>query len=251
MDLTRPGETIPAGFEKVVPAPGLTVWVAHGVDADPLVSRILKPAAAPARHFGRAGLQAVTLADSGHALIRSCRHGGVLRHLTRDWFVSRPPRPFVELAVTAAARQRGLATAEVLAALVARGFGPWYRGWLVTRELEGARDLWAALREDLSGSEKEAVLRGVGHALRLMHASGIDHADLNLRNILVVGGKACPEIYVIDLDKARLFPGPAPAASAQRNLRRLLRSVNKLDGERVRVRAEDWTCLMDAYRSAD
>ena len=247
----RPGETIPAGFEKLVPAPGLTVWAAHGVDAGPLVSRALDPSAAPARHFGRAGLQAVALADRGHALVRSCQHGGLLRHLTRDWFVSRPPRPFVELAVTAAARQRGLAAPEVLAALVARGFGPWYRGWLVTRELEGARDLWAALRENLAGGEKEAVLRGVGRALRLMHACGIDHADLNLRNILVVRGKPCPEIYIIDFDKARLFQGPVPAAGAQRNLRRLLRSVNKLDGERVRVRPEDWTCLMDAYRSGD
>ena len=151
MTSRRPGETIPAGFERVVPGPGLAMLVAQGLDGAKLASQILTPAAdAPARHFGRAGLHAVALADGGDALIRSCLHGGILRGLTRKWFISRPPRPFAELAVTAAARERGLATPEVLAALVARGLGPWYRGWLVTRELKGTRTLWTALLGRLS-----------------------------------------------------------------------------------------------------
>lgn len=228
--------------------------VAPGLDGGALASRILGPApdaSAPAqtRYFGRAELHAVALADGGRALVRSCRHGGLLRHVTRDWFVSRPPRPFVELAVTALARDRGLPAPEVLAALVARGVGPWYRGWLVTREIEGARNLWAALLEGVDGDGKRALLRQVGHSLRLMHASGIDHADLNLRNILVFDGALGPEISIIDFDKARLFEGAVPAVRARRNLRRLLRSVDKLDRGRVRVRPEDWEVLVDAYES--
>lgn len=224
--------------------------VAQGVDAARLASRVLAPAAGvPARHFGRAGLDALALADGGHALVRSYRHGGLLRWLTRGWFTSRPPRPFAELAVTAAARERGLAAPEVLAALVARGLGPWYRGWLVTREVEGAGNLWDTVLEDLSDDQRELLLRRVGHALRLMHESGIDHADLNLRNILVLRKEPDPDVYIIDFDKARLFQGPVPAARARRNLRRLLRSVNKLDRGRVRVRPRDWNCLLDAYRS--
>ena len=213
-----------------------------------LAARILGPGGdAPARHVGRAELRPLTLPDGGVALIRPYRHGGVLRRLTRDRFVSRPPRPFVELAVTAAARDRGVATVEVLAALVAWGPGPWYRGWLVTRELEGARNLWDALQEGLPDEEKQSLLRHVGRSLRLMHTSGIEHRDLNLRNLLVRGGAPDQEVHVIDFDKARLFPGPAPAARARRNLGRLRRSARKLDPDGVRLRRADWDCLLDAY----
>ena len=254
MTSNEPGGTVPAGYEKVYPAPGLTMLVAPDLDGGALASRILKPgrdtpAPAQTRYFGRAALRAVELADGGHALVRSCRHGGLLRHVTRHWFVSRPPRPFVELAVTAVARERGLRAPEVLAALVARGIGPWYRGWLVTREIKGARNLWGTLLEGVDGDEKQALLRQVGYSLRLMHASGIDHADLNLRNILVLDGALGPEIFIIDFDKARLFEGAVPAAQARRNLRRLRRSADKLDREHVRVRPQDWDVLVDAYET--
>ncbi|MDE0033372.1 MAG: hypothetical protein OXU75_09595 [Deltaproteobacteria bacterium] len=254
MTSNRPGGTVPAGYEKVCPAPGLTMLVAPGLDGGALASRILNPgsgtrAPGQARYFGRAELHAVELADGGRALVRSCRHGGLLRHVTRDWFVSRPLRPFVELAVTVLARERGVPAPEVLAALVARGIGPWYRGWLVTREIEGARNLWAALLEGVDGDGKRALLRQVGHSLRLMHTSGIDHADLNLRNILVLDGAPGPEIFIIDFDKARLFKGTVPAARARRNLQRLRRSVDKLDRGHVRVRPQDWDALVGAYET--
>lgn len=244
----KPGREVPDGFQKVVPGPGLTMLAARGFAHAGLAPRILGPGdGAPARHAGRAELRSMTLPDGGNALVRPYRHGGVLRRLTRDRFVSRPPRPFVELAVTAAARDRGVATVEVLAALVARGPGPWYRGWLVTRELEGARNLWDALQGGPSDEEKRSMLRCVGRSLRHMHESGIDHRDLNLRNLLVLRGAPDPEVYVIDFDKARLFPGPTPALRAQRNLRRLLRSARKLDPDGARLRRADRDCLLDAY----
>ena len=251
MKTTRPGETPPAGFERVTPAPGLTMLVAGGLDPEDLVGQILAPrGGVPSRHVGRAALYTVTLPDGGHGLVRSYRHGGWFRRLTRDWFIGRPLRPFAELAVTATARERGLAVPEVLAALVARVCGPWYRGWLVTRELEGARDLWAVLQGDLSVAEKQLLLGCVGRLLRKMHTSGIDHADLNLRNILVRANSPRPDVHLIDFDKARLYQGPVPVARAQRNLRRLLRSVNKLDGGQARVAAADWECLAEAYRTS-
>ena len=93
------------------------------------------------------------------------------------------------------------------------------------------------------------MLRQAGYSLRLMHAAGIEHADLNLRNILVLDGALGPEIFIIDFDKARLSEGAVPAVRARRNLRRLRRSVDKLDRERVRVRPQDWDELVDAYES--
>lgn len=244
------GRRIPEGFDEATPGPGLSMRVARGLDAAKLASRILETPQAQARYVGRAGLHAVPLAG-GDGVVRSYRHGGLLRGLTRGWFLSRPPRPFVELAVTVAARERGLATLDVLAALVAWGLGPWYRGWLVTRELTGARDLWAELQQQQSRESRQSLLRRTGHSLRFMHAAGIDHADLNLRNILVRTEGAHQEIHIIDFDRARLFPGPVPDARAGRNIRRLLRSVNKLDPARLRLPPEDWDCLVDAYHSTD
>lgn len=244
----KPGREVPEGFEEAAPGPGLTMLAARGFAHAGLAPQILGAGGGtPARHAGRAVLRSLPLPDGGNALVRPYLHGGVLRRLTRDRFVSRPPRPFAELAVTAAARDRGVATVEVLAALVAWGPGPWYRGWLVTRELEGARNLWDALQGGPSDEEKQSMLRRAGRSLRLMHESGIDHRDLNLRNILVLRGAPDPEVYVIDFDKARLFPGPAPAPRARRNLRRLLRSARKLDPDGALLRRADRDCLLEAY----
>ncbi len=243
------GEGIPAGYQRVTPAPGVAMLVVPDVDAAALAARVLDPPAdAVVRHFGRAGLHALPLGDGGFALVRSYRHGGVLRALTQGWFVSRPPRPFVELSVTASARERGVATPEVLAAVVARGFGPWYRGWLVTREIAGACNLWDALRGNPPGNEtKGLLLRRVGRALRLMHGRGVEHGDLNLRNILILQGSVRPGVYIIDFDKARLWPGAVSAVRAHANLRRLLRSINKLDPERVHVPLAGWNSLLEGY----
>lgn len=242
------GMLIPEGFDKARPGPGLTMLVARGLDASGLASRILSNPSAPPRYFGRTGLYAISLVG-GDALIRSYRHGGPFRFATRGWFMTRPPRPFAELAVTVAAKERGVATPEVLAALVARGVGPWYRGWLVTRELGGAQELWALLRQDFPREVKRVLLQEVGRSLYSMHRSGIDHADLNLRNILVRNGQSSPEIYFIDFDRARLFSGPVSGFRARQNMRRLSRSLNKLDPERTYVSTRDWSALLDAYSS--
>ena len=237
---------IPEGFDKASPRPGLTMLVARGLDATELASRILTNPTVPPRYFGRTGLHAISLVG-GDAVIRSYRHGGPFRLVTRGWFMARPPRPFAELTVTVAAKERGLATPDVLAALVSWGLGPWYRGWLVTRELAGAQDLWAWLRQDFAAEVKQILLQEVGRSLYFMHRSGIDHADLNLRNILVRNGESSPEIYFIDFDRARLFPGPVPGFRARQNVRRLSRSLNKLDPERLYVSTPDWNSLLDAY----
>src|SRR5512145_2774199 len=100
------------------------------------------------RFRGRGSLTSISLADGTSALVRSYHRGGMVRYLTKDLFCTWPPRPFVELAVTEQARCRGISTLEVMGACVERTWGPFYRGWLVTRELMGARDLWSVLREE-------------------------------------------------------------------------------------------------------
>ena len=43
MKNTRPGETLPVGFERVTPAPGWTMLVAGGLDPEALAAQIVTP----------------------------------------------------------------------------------------------------------------------------------------------------------------------------------------------------------------
>src|ERR1051325_9361922 len=116
------------------------------------------------------------------------------------------PGPSGELAVPGPARRRGVPTVEVLAAIVEPVGGPVYRGWLVTRRLQDARDLWAAAQADAPDA-KRADWQAAARAVRAMHRCGIDHRDLNLKNILVRSENGDRKGYIIDFDKSRLCAG--------------------------------------------
>jgi Lipopolysaccharide kinase (Kdo/WaaP) family len=57
--------------------------------------------------------------------------------------------------------------------------------------------------------------------------------------------------YIIDFDKAVLFSGGLPRRLAEKNLRRLLRSVWKLDPQRQYLTPADWDDLVSWYHQAD
>ncbi len=200
---------------------------------------------------GRDRLRFLRLDNGDTALVRAYRHGGVLRHLTGDFFFTWPPRPFREMILTEEVRRRGVPTVEIFAACVERIWGPFYRGWLITRELRGADDLWAALQSDLYGETAgRFLLQAVAQSLRKMHRQGVYHGDLNLKNILVRREAEEIRSYIIDFDKARFFPHEVPPESAQKNMSRLLRSVCKLDPHRRHLSEKDWDLLIRFYQEA-
>jgi tRNA A-37 threonylcarbamoyl transferase component Bud32 len=202
----------------------------------------------PGAFQGRGNLRSVKLRNGETALVRPYRHGGLLRHLLRGIFFTWPPRPFRELAITEEARRRGIPTIEVFGACVRRIWGPFYRGWLVTRQLQGGQDLWSVLQggrvRDM-GAEK--VFDAVAATLRDLHRQGIYHRDLNLKNILVRRELDGVKGYIIDFDRALLFLGEVPPALARRNLQRLRRSALKLDPKREHISAQDWKRFVESY----
>ncbi|HEX9444358.1 MAG TPA: lipopolysaccharide kinase InaA family protein [Candidatus Binatia bacterium] len=201
--------------------------------------------------YGRGRLAVLKLDGGGRALARSYRHGGLLGGFTGPFFFTWPPRPLRELCVTEEARRRGVPTVEVLAASVERVCGPLYRCRLVTRELEGARDVWTILRQDsFPDGAKEALLAAMARSVRAMHRRGVDHGDLNLKNILARREGQGFKSYVIDFDKSRLFSGDLPAARAEKNLARLGRSIRKLDPGRRYLSPRDWEVFLARYREA-
>lgn len=200
------------------------------------------------RYHGRGALRSIVLPDGDTALIRAYRHGGFFRNIATTWFFTWPPRPFRELVVTEELRRRGLRTVEVYAACVNRPVGPFYRGWLITRQLQGAEDLWSGFHSGLvERIGLTAALRAVADGIRAMHREGVYHADLNLKNILLRVENGVPASYIIDYDKARLFLGGLPSALANRNIARLKRSVLKLDPEQRYFSAAAWRELVKLY----
>jgi 3-deoxy-D-manno-octulosonic acid kinase len=236
---------VPEGFDKIRSG-GRMALVRADMAAHLDLEQLRDAAAEDRRVFGRGALAVLRL-DGGEALVRRYRHGGALRALTGDYFLTRPPRPFRELALTEAARRRGVPTVEVLAAIVESVAGPLYRGWLVTRRLEGARDLWEAAQAAASDA-KRADWEAAARAVRAMHRCGIDHRDLNLKNILVRSEDGKARGYIIDFDKSRLYAGEVPPPRAKNNLDRLERSINKLDRVRRHVFAADWELFLRVYR---
>jgi tRNA A-37 threonylcarbamoyl transferase component Bud32 len=241
---------IPEGFQKLTDPQGNRLAVRADRQREILFSTCLdiESYGAAAGFYGRGDIRSVQLADGTTALFRRYRHGGMLRSITGKWFFSWPPRPFRELTITEELRRRGFPTVEVYAACVGKIAGPFYRGWLVTRQLEGAHDLWAALHSGFCQSVGiEAVLKAVAAAVRRMHREGVYHRDLNLKNILVRSTAAGLESHVIDFDKAILVLGQLPAPLVQNNLDRLLRSIGKLDPQRQYFSPAAWEGFLEYY----
>ena len=249
---------VPSGFKKVVEGRATLMIVREDVAEFFMIEECTKGDHKGNNEStvfeGRARLRGVQLRNGDTALIRPYRHGGLFGHLLRGVFFTWPPRPFRELAITEEVRRRGIPTVEVLAACVERIWGPFYRGWLVTRQLDGGEDLWTAVRDGLvrqTGAKK--VFNAVAGSLRALHREGIYHRDLNLKNILVRRESDAVRGYIIDFDRAMLFLGEVPPTMVQRNLDRLLRSANKLDPKRQYLSSNDWKSFVDSYygRNAD
>ena len=200
---------------------------------------------------GRGSIRLRRLANGHTAVIRLYLHGGALRRITGQSFFTWPPRPFRELAITEELRRRGLRTVEIYAACVSRPRGPFYRGWLITRQLENAEDLWAALKSCLTERmDLDQILRAAAESIAAMHREGVYHTDLNLKNILVRPDRTGLAGYIIDFDKAKVFLGRLPAPLAARNLKRLQRSVRKLDPTRQVFSEPAWDQFLSFYHAA-
>jgi hypothetical protein len=245
---------IPEGFKKIADGNKRRMLVRRDIESVVRfdVCAVGERAVEISQFQGRVGLKSVALRNGDTALIRAYHHGGLLRGVTGGVFFTWPPRPFRELAITEGLRRQGLPTVEVYGACVDRIWGPLYRGWLITKELKGAVDLWAACRNGLVAKRgSEPIWRPVAKTLRVLHRNGVYHRDLNLKNILVRAEPTGVKGYVIDFDRARFFLGGVPTQYATRNLARLLRSVRKLDPDRKYFTKSDWDRFITWYYDAD
>ena len=179
--------------------------------------------------------------------VRRYQHGGLLRRLTGDRFFF-GARPFHEVAITEEVKSAGILTLEILAAIMERGWGGWYRGYLITRYLPSALDLISYLDKELEVKRRKAVIEKAGESVRKIHQAGIYHADLHLKNFLVE--EKGPKVYLIDFDKSKIFPLLKPSRRMQ-NLKRLDRSAEKLTRYGLPLTKGDKRAFCHAYASGD
>ena len=196
--------------------------------------------ARPVADGGRGGAWFVD-APFGHAVLRQYLRGGMVAKLSRDhylWRGANRTRSFAEFRLMRALHAQKLPVPRPIAAFYMRE-GLRYKAAILMERLEGVRSL--ADRALIAG--RGAPWEETGRLIARFHRAGLDHADLNAHNILF---DANGHGWLIDFDRGVLR---IPATRwRERNLKRLLRSLIKLRGERSHEDVEkDYARLRRAY----
>lgn len=169
---------------------------------------------------GRGSSLFLQASDSEQWVLRPYRRGGLIAKVSKKrylWLGEERTRAFRELRLTATLYQQGLPIPRPVACCVTR-FGASYEAALLTVRIPGAQALASLLAAD---EANEALLIRVGTMIKRFHLAGLDHVDLNARNILV---DHHGEPWLIDLDRCRLR---SQGQWQAKNLARLERSIAK------------------------
>ena len=155
-------------------------------------------------------------------VVRRNRHGGLLRVLTGEYFLT-PTRAPLELITSLRLAAAGILTPEVIAYAVYPAAGIFARSDVMTRRLPDGDDFPAAWGK-ANKIDRDSMLITVARLLVALARAGAWHADLNLKNIYIAGKGADLTAYLLDVDRVT-FPGGGNVAD--RNFSRLARSARK------------------------
>jgi 3-deoxy-D-manno-octulosonic acid kinase len=173
-------------------------------------------------------------------VLRHYRRGGAVARWVADrylWLGLERTRPFAEFRLTRRAHALGLPVPRPVAARVLRS-GLTYCGDLITERLPGVPCSSLVQQRALDATG----WRATGACVARCHRAGLDHADLNLHNLLLDRPGTA---HMIDLDRAVLR---APGRWTLGNLARLRRSLEKLTPEWTAAeRDAAWGELMAGY----
>ena len=181
----------------------------------------------------------------GDAVLRRYLRGGWASRIShsRYFFTGlERSRPVAEFCILAALTDMGLPVPQPLAALCDRA-GLTYSGSLLMHRIPATTAL-ADLLNQMPPEDPRWSL--TGRCIRRFHCSGVIHADLNTRNILLSEGD---EVFLIDFDRARIRN--ASNRAFESNLRRLHRSLVKVWPADLRYSLKAcWDHLIAGYNAA-
>jgi 3-deoxy-D-manno-octulosonic acid kinase len=217
----------PAGWAFARPA--AQAWVSEAL-AQGLMLRQHAAGQPQVRALEGRGPVYVVRGGGAEWVVRPYRRGGaVAGPLLGDRYLRLgPPRPLAEAQASQEARRRAIPTPAVVAGAVYPA-GPFYRADLVTEYIPDSRDLAALLfqRPPADPHERARGLREAGHLIGRMAKAGVEHPDLNAKNILLVGEKWAFTAVLLDLDRCRVDQQLDPLSPLPM-LRRLERSLGNL-----------------------
>ena len=203
------------------------------------------PGGTPVLAGGRGDARVLPAGPLGEVVVRPFRRGGWVRHVVRDRYLA-GNRAFEEIVLTERLRRAGAPVPEALAAVQSRlGPGPAYAACLVTRRLVGFAPAAEVLR-GLRQGEAAGPMERIGTSIRRAHEAGGAHADLNAWNVLLAAGRPGHAPVLIDWDRGRWRPDGVSRRDARVNLRRLRRSLRKLD---LSAALGAWDALERGYAS--
>jgi serine/threonine protein kinase len=174
-------------------------------------------------------------------IIRHSRHGGLFGYIAGDIYC-KENRFLNELIASETAIKKGVNTAEIIAVIRHRAFGPFYRFEVLSKEISNSLDLIELLtnppllplftkgggRGGIKFSDRKNIIEVVAQAIKKMHDAGLYHTDLHLKNILIQHTSDNDlKAYIIDMDKTKRMD-VVSTRLRMRNLSRLDRSVEKL-----------------------
>jgi tRNA A-37 threonylcarbamoyl transferase component Bud32 len=199
---------------------------------------------------GRRSHSVLRLPDGGRAVVRHYMHGGILKKITGDRFAG-SERFFEEIRVSEHLRSSGVNTPEVLGLLVQAGKLGFRRGALVTRMVEGGRDLLVYLKSEEGARQlsspvyRKSLVRTTAREVRKMHDAGVFHADLHVKNLLLSqDGK----IHILDLDRAKMHKRLTRSRRLS-NLIRLGRSLEKTGVDSIITGRDTYVFFLEYLRS--
>lgn len=180
---------------------------------------------------------------AGEAVWRHYHRGGLVGRYIKDsylWLGLEKTRAWQEFKLTAKLLAMGLPVPVPLAACV-KPKGLFYTADLITLRLPNAQPLMDLLEKN-NQPTLNPLLRQVGQTIQRFHAAGLNHVDLNPRNILV--DPLTNKVWLIDFDRCQLTqPNPRLAAN---NINRLERAFTKLDAKQASTWLQE---LMAGYAS--
>lgn len=252
----RSFDQVREGRTQILLEPGFHQWLKEmGIHQ---VGTIIEKAQIDPHRGGRQDCRIYSLEgrEGDCLVIRRYAHGGLLRRLLGDRFFL-GSRPFREMRITEEIRGRGIPTAQVAAALRHRGWGPFYHGELITKEIPAAKDLISFVLDLGKPCSKEEralrreTARQIGRSVRFMHDQGIYHGDLNLRNLLIqTAPNGDQKVYIIDFDRSRIRDSLS-IRYRLKNLLRLNRSTEKWKAKGVCISYTDKARFFQAYAEGD
>lgn len=175
---------------------------------------------------GRAPVYVIPLGPTGDKVaVRHAMRGGLISHVVKDLFLP-PTRSLRELFTSIRLRLLSISTPEVVGIVTYPVYGIFRRSDIVTRYIEGGADLAAVFADPRNDEQRGPILDAVASLLGKMTAAGVQHEDINLKNILLTAEEDGYTAHLLDIDRVH-FHVPNDPMISRANLDRLTRSLRK------------------------